>query len=84
MKVNLRKHVGTRRMIHITRRTPCDPTVDGYLLGLSETLALMHVFREFTPDGYCVLRVKDILQVRSNVRNNGGTTFSRLRSFWQA
>lgn len=65
MKVNLRKHVGTRRMIRITRRTPCEPTVYGYLLGLSKTLALLHRFDDFEPDGYSVLRVEDVVKVRS-------------------
>lgn len=52
-------------MIRITRKTPCHPTVDGYLLGLSKTLALLHSFDGFFPDGYSVLRVEDVVKVRS-------------------
>jgi hypothetical protein len=65
MKDALRIHVGTRPTVTITRRTPCGQRLHGYLLDLSETLGLIHVFADFDPYGYVVFRVQDVVEVRS-------------------
>jgi hypothetical protein len=64
MKDLLAKHVDTAKMIRITRRQPSEPTLHGYLLGLSGELGLLHVFTDFQPDGYTVFRVEDVVGVR--------------------
>ena len=64
MKDLLARHVGTGKMISLTRSRPNEPRLDGYLLGLSDDLGLLHVFTGFEPDGYNVFRVADVDAVR--------------------
>jgi hypothetical protein len=64
MKDLLGSHLGTGKKIRITRRQPSEPRLNGYLLGLSSELGLMHTFDDFEPDGYTVFRSADVLGVR--------------------
>lgn len=64
MNTLLAPHVGAGRTIRVTRRTPCEPTLRGYLLAMSDSLALMHVFHDFQPDGYVIIRTSDVEAVR--------------------
>jgi hypothetical protein len=52
-------------MVHLTRGYPGEPTHNGFVLGLGRDLVLLHQFHDFYPEGYAVLRVDDIKQVRS-------------------
>lgn len=48
-------------MVRIERSLSAEPSLHGYLLGLSPTLGLMHCFDDFDPDGYTIFRVEDVL-----------------------
>jgi hypothetical protein len=60
----LAQYLGTGKFIRVTRRQPSEPKLNGYLLGLSSELALMHTFDAFEPDGYTLFRIEDVLGVR--------------------
>jgi hypothetical protein len=64
MQRQLARHLGTGMKIRIERNRPSNPRLNGYLLGLSEHLGLMHCFHDFMPDGYTVFRVSDVEKVR--------------------
>tara|TARA_R110002072_G_scaffold29824_2_gene93822 strand:- start:22 stop:609 length:588 start_codon:yes stop_codon:yes gene_type:complete len=65
MSVDVLQYVGSKRKVRVQRRTPCDPLLNGYLLGSSKSLLLMHVFHDFMPDGYLVFRLEDVEEIRS-------------------
>jgi hypothetical protein len=54
----------TGRKVRLTRRQPSEPRLNGYILGVSERLLLMHCFDDFEPDGYTICRIRDIIGVR--------------------
>jgi hypothetical protein len=60
----LRKHVGKREKVRITRSVPSESTLNGYLLAMSDDLLLMHVFDDFEPDGYTIIRTADVVGLR--------------------
>lgn len=62
----LKPHLRSGRKIRIERRPPSNPRLNGYLVGLSPTLGLMHWFDAFQPNGYMIFRLEDIESVRSN------------------
>ncbi len=61
MYVSLAEFVGTSKMLQIERSLSAEPSLHGYLLGLSPDLGLMHCFDDFDPDGYTLFRVEDVL-----------------------
>ncbi len=60
----LAPHLNTRAKIRVTRNRPSNPLLNGYLLGLSDQLALVHAFDDFEPDGYTIVRTVDVVDVR--------------------
>ncbi|MBK9263954.1 MAG: hypothetical protein IPM54_29650 [Polyangiaceae bacterium] len=48
-------------MLRIERSLSAEPSLHGYLLGLSPQLGLMHCFDDFDPDGYTIFRLEDVL-----------------------
>lgn len=66
MESELADFVGTRQHIQIRRSFSANESFSGYLLALSDSLGLMHIFHDFSPDGYIVFRTRDVLDVRSN------------------
>lgn len=61
----LEPFVGTARKVRITRGLPSEPLINGFVLGLGAELVMLHVFHDFIPDGYAVVRLDDIVGVRS-------------------
>ena len=61
----LKKVLGTRAFIQVERAYPSNPRLNGYLVGLSRTLAVMHCFDDFEPDGYSLFFTDAITGVRS-------------------
>jgi hypothetical protein len=61
MYASLAEHIGTIQMLRIERSLSAEPSLHGYLLGLSPTLGLMHCFDDFDPDGYTIFRIEDVL-----------------------
>ena len=62
---DLLQYVGTKQQVRVSRHTPCEPLLNGFLLDSSASLVLMHVFHDFMPDGYTVFRVEDVERFRS-------------------
>ncbi|MCA9112775.1 MAG: hypothetical protein KDA52_22675 [Planctomycetaceae bacterium] len=62
----LRPHLCTEKKIRVERNRPSNQLLNGYLMGLSDTLGLMHCFDDFEPDGYTVFRVCDVTNIRSS------------------
>ncbi len=62
----LQSHVGTRQKIRVETQCSCQKRLNGYLLGLSDQLGLLHCFHDFMPDGYIVFRLAYVETVRSN------------------
>lgn len=63
--VQLAEHVGTRRKVLLERSTPSDHRISGYVLAVDKGLVFLRQFDDFEPDGYCVLRERDIISLRS-------------------
>ena len=61
----LRVSLGKYRKVRIERSVAAG-YVNGFVLGLSETLVLLFVFHDFHPEGCQVVRLKDITGVRSD------------------
>jgi hypothetical protein len=61
MYASLMEHLGTGRMIRLERELQNEPSLHGYLIGLSPELGLMLCFDDFEPDGYTIFRVEDVL-----------------------
>jgi len=64
MMAKLRKYVGSRQKVRLTRPMPSEPILNGYLLAMSDALVLMHPFHDFEPDGYTIIRAADVAGVR--------------------
>lgn len=64
MKRELASLAGSGKMVHLLRRQPNEPRLNGYLLAMSENLLLMHCFDDFEPDGYTICRVRDVVRFR--------------------
>lgn len=62
----LRSYVGTRQKLRVDTQCSCQERLNGYLLGLSDELGLMHCFNDFMPDGYIVFRLAYVDTLRSN------------------
>ena len=60
----LRKYVGKREKVRITRSRPSESRLNGYLIEASDELLLMHCFDDFEPDGYTIIRVADVTGLR--------------------
>lgn len=63
---DLQPHLSSRQKIRIERRRPANPHLNGYLVGLSPRLGMMHCFDDFQPDGYTIFYLDDIEDIRSN------------------
>lgn len=63
MHPDLLPHLATNQTIRVTSDFSDHP-VSGYLLSLSDELALFHAFADFDPDGYIILRTDDVDEVR--------------------
>ncbi len=63
MHPDLLPHLATNQKIRVATDGSDEP-FSGYLLGLSDNLALLHTFTDFDPDGYTILRTDDIEEVR--------------------
>ena len=61
---HLAAHAGTRRQVRIERNRPCHRLLNGYVLDCANGLALMHLFHDFFPSGYAIIRERDIVSVR--------------------
>lgn len=62
----LQAHLGTGKTLRVETRCASQETLNGFLLGLSDQLGLMHCFHDFMPDGYTVFRLADVTSIRSN------------------
>jgi hypothetical protein len=64
MRDTLSKFCGRPKKVRIMRRFPGDPRHDGFVLGVGGSLVLLHQLHDFSPDGYTILRIEDVLSVR--------------------
>ena len=60
---DLLPHLATNQKVRLTVESADEP-VCGYLIGLSDDLALLHTFADFDPDGYTIVRTDDAEEVR--------------------
>lgn len=63
MNPDLLPHLATNEKIRLIVDSADEP-VFGYLIGLSDDLALLHTFADFDPDGYLIVRTDDVEEVR--------------------
>ena len=61
---HLAAHAGTRRKVRIERNRPSGRLLNGYVIDAANGLALVHAFDDFHPDGYAIIRERDIVSVR--------------------
>jgi hypothetical protein len=66
MNEDLAQFLQSRSLVRLALDLPGRESLQGYLLGLSETLGLIHRIDDFRPDGYAVFRVEDIHRTRSD------------------
>ncbi len=57
-----------RRMVHIKRPFPGEPSRSGFILGVGEELVLFRQFHDFYPEGFAVFRVDDIEKIEYTER----------------
>ena len=62
----LQTHLGTGKKLRVRTHCTSHGTLNGFLMGLSEQLGLMHCFHDFMPDGYTVFRLTDVASIRSS------------------
>ncbi len=62
----LHPHLNTRQRIQIRCRRVGEDFLNGYLMGLSRDLGVMHCFDDFEPDGYSVFPLSDVVYLRSS------------------
>jgi hypothetical protein len=60
----LSEHVGTGRSVNLKTHCP-DERVHGYILGLSREVVLMHTFADFDPNGYELIPVAEVAELRA-------------------
>jgi hypothetical protein len=65
IREQLRSFVGAPRKVRLTRSLPSEPHHNGFVLGVGRDLVLLQQFHDFYPEGYVVLRVRDVTDVRS-------------------
>ncbi len=63
---DLLPHLGTAKKIRVTRSFWKEELMNGYLMGLSEELGVIHCFDDFEPDGYTIFRLRDVVEIRSS------------------
>jgi hypothetical protein len=63
-KSELLSFVRSGKQVRLTRRRPSEPRLNGYILGMSDSLLLIHCFNDFKPDGYTICRIRDIVELR--------------------
>lgn len=61
----IRGYLGTRRSVKLHRPFPSDPRLNGYIVAASDELVVVHAFHDFMPDGYSVVRARDIDRIES-------------------
>jgi len=60
---DLRPHLNTNQLIRVTMNGS-DTAILGFLLGLSNKLAMFHTVDDFDPDGFVIVRTEDIESVQ--------------------
>jgi hypothetical protein len=60
----LSSHLQSGEKISLEICCSCQPILNGYLLGLSRQLGMIHCFHEFMPDGYIVFRLANVTSIR--------------------
>lgn len=61
----LRGYAGRMQKVRLSRRTPCAPTLNGFILTMSDTWLLLWQFHDFYPDGFTMIRLDGITDYRS-------------------
>jgi hypothetical protein len=65
VRKRLTEIVGAHKRVQVTRPYPGDPLLNGFVVGMSKKLLLLHDFFDFTPIGYTAIRLADICSCRS-------------------
>ncbi|MCA9262015.1 MAG: hypothetical protein KDA61_22510 [Planctomycetales bacterium] len=65
MNEQLQQYVASKENVRVERRFASDPRLNGFLVAVSPELAVMHCFHDFMPDGFSVIRLEDVVNVRS-------------------
>ncbi|PHS03789.1 MAG: hypothetical protein COA78_17315 [Blastopirellula sp.] len=60
----LRGLAGTMTKLRITRTTPCEPRVNGFVLDSNNDWFLLWQFHDFYPDGFALMRVDGVTNIR--------------------
>lgn len=58
-------YIQTRQFVCVRRRGLLYLSIRGFVLAVSDRLALLHKFNNFDPDGYTILRVDDTEQIEA-------------------
>ena len=54
-----------KRLVTIYRNELLPGCTEGFVIAVSDKLCLLHYFRDFYRDGYCVFRLQDVTEIRS-------------------
>src|SRR5262249_25569874 len=65
LREQLRSFVGIPTKVRLTRSIPSEPRLNGFILGVGRDLVLLQQFHDFYPEGYAVLRLRDVTDLRS-------------------
>lgn len=61
----LRRFVNSQKKVRLTRTFPSERLHNGFIVSIGRDLVAMSQFHDFQPEGYTVLRIKDITNIRS-------------------
>jgi hypothetical protein len=62
----LRAAVARREFVRVAREAVTAERIHGFVLAASDALLLMQEFRDFTPEGWAVVRLRDVTGARSD------------------
>ena len=61
----LREYAGRIQKVRLSRKTPCAPSLNGFILTMGEAWLLLWQFHDFYPDGFTLIRLDGITEYRS-------------------
>jgi hypothetical protein len=64
LRESLEPLAGSLKKIRLSRQTPCAPSLNGYVLGMSDQWLLLWQFHDFYPDGFTIVRMDGITSYR--------------------
>lgn len=70
IRASLKLLVGQLKSVKLYRHTPCEPVLNGFLLGLEEDWGILWQFAGFEPNGFVIFRLDGLKNYRCDHRED--------------